>query len=249
MDEEAPNPVLLSGVTQSLSAEPSEISPLAVENVDFVVGPDGQMVAVRKEAFVWKQFFVGIGVPGIFMVIPFILIIISNSMQLDEDERNDRVTLVSTDGTNYTGTFTLEDDRILDECRINEIQTRYTEYFCSSGEDSRSREIMMWVDGVSESEGVGAWDAESGALTFDDGEDHGASFNMTMTSIDAEASESQHDTDVGDLAGVACMGIPLTGIGLAIFGFATGRKAMGIGALLALAAFPFVSLALVIFAV
>ena len=245
---DAPPSQLLSGETTTLSASPAATAtPLGTGDVSFVVGPDGQMIAVQKEPFIWKQFFIGFGVPGIFMVLPFILLAISGATELDEDWREDRVTLVSTDGTNYTGTFTLEDDRFLDDCRINELQTRYTEYFCGSGEDSRSRDIMMWVDGVSESEDVGAWDAESGAIIFDDGEDHGASFNMTMSSIDAEAWESDSGDVAGDLAGVACMGIPLMGIGMAIFGFTTGRKATGIGALVALASFPFVAIGLLFF--
>ena len=51
----------------------------------------------------------------------------------------------------------------------------------------------------------------------------------------------------GELAIFACMGVPLLAIGMAIFGFTTGRNATGIGALVALAAFPFITIYLVFF--
>jgi hypothetical protein len=244
---DAPPSQLLSGETTILSASPTAAaSPLGTQDVSFVVGPDGQMIAVQKEPFVWKQFFIGFGVPGIFMVLPFILLAISGATALDDERRNDEVTMTQTDGTNYSGVLTLGEDRVVDECRAYELHTRTAEYFCDSDDDSRSRRIMMWVDGVTEDEEVGFWDSETGVLTFDDGADYGASFNLTMSSVDADW-ESDSDTVAGDLAGVACMGIPLFGIGMAIFGFTTGRKATGIGALVALAAFPFVAIGLLVF--
>ena len=245
---DAPPSQLLSGETTTLSASPAATaSPLGTGDVSFVVGPDGQMIAVQKEPFVWKQFFIGFGVPGIFMVLPFILMAISGATALDDDWRNDEVTMTQTDGTNYSGILTLGEDRVVEECRAYELHTRTAEYFCDIDDDSRSRRIMMWVDGVTVSEQVGFWDSETGVLTFDDGADHGASFILTMSSVDAEAWESDSGMVAGDLAGVACMGIPLMGIGMAIFGFTTGRKATGIGALVALAAFPFIAIGLLFF--
>jgi hypothetical protein len=195
---DAPPSQLLSGETTTLSASPAATtSPLGTQDVSFVVGPDGQMIAVQKEPFIWKQFFIGFGVPGIFMVLPFILMAISGATALDDDWRNDEVTMTQTDGTNYSGILTLGEDRVVEECRAYELHTRTAEYFCDIDDDSRSRRIMMWVDGVTVSEQVGFWDSETGVLTFDDGADHGASFNMTMSSIDAEAWES----DSGMVAG------------------------------------------------
>ena len=117
---DAPPSILLSGETTTLNASPAATaSPLGTQDVSFVVGPDGE---IGFAGMSWKLFFIGFGVPGIFMVLAFIL---------------DDITL--------------------------------------------------------------------------------------------------------------CMGVPLLAIGMAIFGFTTGRNATGIGALVALAAFPFISIYLVFF--
>ena len=118
---DAPPSILLSGETTTLNASPAATaSPLGTQDVSFVVGPDGEIGFAWPS--VWKRFFIGFGVPGIFMVLAFIL---------------DDITL--------------------------------------------------------------------------------------------------------------CMGVPLLAIGMAIFGFTTGRNATGIGALVALAAFPFITIYLVFF--
>ena len=128
---DAPPSLLLSGETTTLNASPAATaSPLGTQDVSFVVGPDGEIGFAWPS--VWKRFFIGFGVPGIFMVLAFIL------------------------------------------------------------------------------------DAISGDV-------------------------------VGELACFACMGVPLLAIGMAIFGFTTGRNATGIGALVALAAFPFITIYLVFF--
>ena len=115
---DAPPSILLSGETTTLNASPAATaSPLGTQDVSFVVGPDGE---IGFAGMSWKLFFIGFGVPGIFMVLAFIL-----------------------------------DDIAL------------------------------------------------------------------------------------------CMGVPLLAIGMAIFGFTTGRNATGIGALVALAAFPFITIYLV----
>ena len=135
---DAPPSILLSGETTTLNASPAATaSPLGTQDVSFVVGPDGEIGFAWPS--VWKRFFIGFGVPGIFMVLAFILDAISGDFE-DEDRRGDVV---------------------------------------------------------------------------------------------------------GELACFACMGVPLLAIGMAIFGFTTGRNATGIGALVALAAFPFITIYLV----
>jgi len=117
---DAPPSILLSGETTTLNASPAATaSPLGTQDVSFVVGPDGEIGFAWPS--VWKRFFIGFGVPGIF-------------------------------------------------------------------------------------------------------------WSMLMA---------------GELAIFACMGVPLLAIGMAIFGFTTGRNATGIGALVALAAFPFITIYLV----
>ena len=55
---------LLSGSTATLTGtEALSGAPDASAEYKYVTGPDGQMYAVQKEPFVWKKFFIGLGIP------------------------------------------------------------------------------------------------------------------------------------------------------------------------------------------
>ena len=76
---DAPPSLLLSGETTTLNASPAATaSPLGTQDVSFVVGPDGE---IGFAGMSWKLFFIGFGVPGIFMVLAFILDAISGDFE------------------------------------------------------------------------------------------------------------------------------------------------------------------------
>ena len=93
-------------------------------------------------------------------------------------------------------------------------------------------------------EEVGIWTQEEGVFRFDSGEDHGNSIVLEVETIDKQVEEdslsAQNTVDV--LLGIAwimCMGAPLISIVMVIYGFAaSGGKAIGVGASVALASFP-----------
>ena len=133
-DEYKPEPIILSG-TPTLSSNPQPIltgaptalsgggmstqGPMDSANVKFVTGPDGQMIAVQKEPFVWKKFFIGLGIPIFLMILPILMAII---LEINDSgyEEEYYVDLKRTDGTAYEAGFSLDAELELDDCDIDE---------------------------------------------------------------------------------------------------------------------------------
>ena len=138
-DEYKPEPVILSG-TPTLSPNPQPIltgaptalsgggmstqGPMDSANVKFVTGPDGQMIAVQKEPFVWKKFFIGLGIPIFLMILPILMAII---LEINDSgyEEEYYVNLKRTDGTAYEAGFSLDAELELDDCDIDENWANY----------------------------------------------------------------------------------------------------------------------------
>ena len=78
---------MLTGTAATLSGGDSVTSsPMAQDNVKFVMGPNGQMIAIQKEPFVWKKFFIGLGVPLFLMVVPLLHWSLINADSMSDDE-------------------------------------------------------------------------------------------------------------------------------------------------------------------
>lgn len=266
MDEESSGAQpLLTGETSTLTASASTASPLGVSpsNVQFVMGPDGQMVAIQNEPFVWKQFFIGFGVPMIFMILPMLLIIIASTLVPDWDtnERHD-LTMNKGDGTAYYANFSLEDDVWFNSCQFNweDSLTNNPDIWCSDDADARPADEFNVDDqqhvsinkrhGVDETL-VGNWTRSTGNLTFDDGSDYGESITITIDTDIDYSEDDDYDTanNLQAFSGILCCVFPIIGLILTVIGFSSGRKAMGVGGAIALASFPFVGFAFFIFSI
>ena len=115
---------LLSGSTATLTGgEPLSGAPGESTEYNYVTGPDGQMYAVQKEPFVWKKFFIGLGIPLFLMTVPIILSLIAESMDpwSDDEYESEHIEMELVDGTAYAGNFTLDSTRILEYCRVMEL--------------------------------------------------------------------------------------------------------------------------------
>jgi len=141
-DEYKPEPIILSG-TPTLSPNPQPVltgaptalsgggistqGPMDGNNVKFVTGPDGQMIAVQKEPFVWKKFFIGLGIPMFLMVLPILMAII---LEINDSgyEEEYYVDLKRTDGTAYEAVFSLDSELVLDDCDIDENWAHWDYY-------------------------------------------------------------------------------------------------------------------------
>ena len=111
---------MLTGTAATLSGGDSVTSsPMAQDNVKFVMGPNGQMIAIQKEPFVWKKFFIGLGIPLFLMVIPLILSLIADGMTSWDDEyETEIIQFELLNGTTYVATYSLDSSREIGYCDI-----------------------------------------------------------------------------------------------------------------------------------
>ncbi len=258
---------MLTGETSTLSTSPSSDSPLGVSpsNVEFVTGPDGQSYAVMKEPFVWKQFFIGFGVPMIFMILPMLLVIIASSIIPEDPYESHDVTLDKVNGTAYEGTITLEDDEWLQGCSL---EHKLQLYYCHTDDDANfgnsadympENQDVVILELRCESDPddddcggvVGNWTRSTGILQYDEGHDKGDERIITIeTEIDySEDDDYNTANNLQAFSGILCCGFPIIGLVLTIIGFSSGRKALGVGGAIALASFPFVGFAFFIFSI
>jgi hypothetical protein len=95
-------------------------------------------------------------------------------------------------------------------------------------------------------EEVGQWTQEDGIFRFDSGEDHGASLILEVETIDKQIEDDRNDAQatadvLGGISMLMCLGAPLISIVMIVYGFAaSGGKAMGIGASVALGSYPLI---------
>ena len=77
------------------------------------------MIAIQKEPFVWKKFFIGLGVPLFLMIIPLILSLYADSMSnWDDDYEYDTIEVELVNGTTYTAAYTLDPSMVIEWCYV-----------------------------------------------------------------------------------------------------------------------------------
>lgn len=322
----------LTGTTATLSGV--EALSNASAEYKYIAGPDGQMYAVKQEPFIWKKFFIGLGVPLFLMIVPLILSLIAEGMDSyhDDEYETERVDLELVNGTAYAANYALDSDQNLEWCWLesrlgyscdpqgNSVMRIYAEtdntfdlirgngtsYYANFSLDSNQSlagcEIHVWTedsyqycdvsrissyfriiketweDGGGSSGQVGYWNATTGVIDYDDGEDHGLEIEISIyvsevvgiwtqeegvfhfdsgedhgttvdihvetidTAAEEERDNAQDTVDVMiGISTIMCLAAPLVSIGMIIYGFAaSGGKAMGIGAIVALVSYPII---------
>ena len=141
----SPTP-MLTGTTATLSAgQPQSASPMSQENVKFVMGPNGQMIAIQKEPFVWKKFFIGLGVPLFLMIIPLILSLYADSMSnWDDDYEYDTIEVDLINGTTYTAAYTLDPSMVIEWCDVSSYNDSVG-YNCHHSNDDSEMHIHQYT--------------------------------------------------------------------------------------------------------
>ena len=143
-DEYEPGTPVISVETPSLTGTPTMLTgseasatvPDGTGNYDFITGPDGQTYAVMKEPFVWKKFFIGLGIPLFLMVVPIILATIADSMDPwdFEDYESEELYVPLVNDTAYAIAYTLDPQRELEWCHVPP-NPEFVNYECDSGEN------------------------------------------------------------------------------------------------------------------
>ena len=246
MEEESPSTQpLLTGETSTLTASVSSESPLgaAPSNVQFVTGPDGQLYAIRNEPFVWKQFFIGLGIPVLFVIMAWAVMMAAESTDPWDDTIVRDSNLSKNSETAYMGTVSLDDIYAEDfeYCYSQKLRNVGTDIWCDYQWTANEGEIIIYRGVYTENgdwnqEDVGVVYTNNGTVIFDDGNDYGSTIEFSFYFYDY-SSQDTYDILFG-LSTILCWLGPISGIGLAIYGFAAGGKAMGIGALTSVVVVP-----------
>ena len=70
----------ISGDVNQFTATPVQNTPQG--SYKFVMGPNGQMIAIEKPPFVWKQFLIGGGIPFAIFFIPMVIMMIASGLDM-----------------------------------------------------------------------------------------------------------------------------------------------------------------------
>ena len=211
------------------------------QNVKFVMGPNGQMIAIEKPPFVWKHFFIGGGIPFVIFFVPLLILTIGDVLDYDVYEYEDNVVTMTKDenSTIYRGQLTVEEDYyLLESCNFYSSQESLSDVYCDRYDDYKAH-----IRSLSSNTGnavVGHWNNDNGTVYFDTGIDYGEELEVQME-FRTDADSNDFFMIVGDISGATCcLGLLLSIIFL-IVGFSQGKPGMGWGGVAALASFPVVS--------
>ena len=210
------------------------------QNVNFVMGPNGQLIAVLKPTFVWKHFAIGGGIPFALYFIPLLLLMILNPGYDDYGIKT--VTLNLEEGTTtYSGDFQIPSGYEFEYCWFDNMNDDMGQFECqpTSG-DSAIIEYRSY-DGNYITEEIGWWNNSNGVIMFDNGTDFGESITMQFEYWDSD-SDSEIYYIVEEIMGLTCCLGFLLSIVMLIVGFSTGKPGMGYGGISALVAAPVVGI-------
>ena len=233
-------PMLTGGIEQAVQQSILNTDP---GNVKFVMGPNGQLIAMHKPPFEWKHFLIGGGIPFTMIVVPLIIMMIGSGLGYGEYMYEDVTLQKEENSTIYRGEFTLEEDHYMSNCdfRVGQPAT-YLEIYCDRYDDDVANVTHSYYNESGptsnwEEEVVGAWSNDNGTFYFDMGEDYGDEVQLRVEYY-SEAGSYSFFMMIEELMGVVCCLAPILSIVFLIVGFSQGMPGMGWGGVSSLIAFP-----------
>ena len=209
------------------------------QNVKFVMGPNGQMIAIEKPPFVWKHFFIGGGIPFVIFFVPLLILMIGTGLGYDDIGDEEQVVTLYKDenSTVYRGEFTLEEDNYVNGCDIYSVQDNESlDVKCDRYEDYK---VNISMNNGDSDEVIGHWNNENQTVYLDSGTDYGEELRFDVNYY----SEDDYDffMILGDISSATCCLGLLLSIVFLIVGFSQGKPGMGWGGATALVSLPVVS--------
>jgi hypothetical protein len=248
---EAPAPVLTGNVQTFSSDAAIPFGQTDGGKMTYVTGPDGQMYAYEKPPFNMKQFAIGLCLPLLLISITALgnAIFDGNSGTEDPSTRFDFEMQAVNNSTAFILNLNLSASEIVVDCYIDTKDKIYSSYWCE-GEDNYQDLTIYMDDDNFQMKKVGAYTHSEKQFDFDDGKSHEEAMIFYSTADAKEYQIYQDEMDDADeISGVFaifCFLAPIVGIGGSIYGFASGKKDMGIGFLAGTALLPFAGFALII---
>ena len=246
---QAPQPVLTGNVQTFTSESKTPFEQTQGNNMTYVTGPDGQMYAYEKPPFNLKQFSIG-------LLIPLLLVGITGAGNAIFDEqdwpeepgiRYDTEMEAVNNTTAFTLNLNLSANEIVISCHVYTDSDKFNSYWCN--QDENYQDLTIYKYDQENERKVGTYSHSNKQFDYDDGELHeGATVFYKVadkTEFEVYEMENQDLSSTGDFFIIFCFAAPIVGIGGSIYGFASGKKDLGIGFLASTALLPFAAFALI----
>lgn len=248
---QAPQTVLTGNIQTFKSESDTPFGQTEDSNLTYVTGPDGQMYAYEKPPFNIKQFSIGLLIPLLLIGITAIGNTIFEESDWPEEPGTDYDAEMQAvnNTTSFTLNLNLTANEIVISCKISTDSDRFDSYWCNQDEqDEKNQDFTIYKYDREGERKVGTYSQSNKQFSYDDGELHEGATVFYKVADKAEfevyEKETQDRSNTGDFFIIFCFAAPVVGIIGSIYGFASGKKDLGIGFLASTALLPFALFAL-----
>lgn len=249
---QAPAPVLTGNVQTFSTNAATPFGQTGGGEITYITGPDGQMYAYEKPPFNMKQFAIGLCLPLLLIGITGLgNAIFEENYDIEEPSTGYDFEMQAVDNsTAFILNINLSANEIVIDCYIDAKGEKYSSYWCES--EDYYQDLTIYMDDENfQMKKVGSYTYSENRFDFDDGESHDEViiFYRIADANEYQTYEDERDNagSVTDIFAIFCFLAPFVGIGGSIYGFASGKKDMGIGFLTGTALLPFAFFALLVF--
>ena len=239
---------LLTGSVVAADVHAQTVSqPIAQSQLQYVMGPDGQMYAYQKPPFNWKHFCLGFFIP-VGIIFAQLLLSVMLTEDYDDWDYYDYVQNIDLEFTKYEGSalslsLPPSNDYVITYCSIHsgdDFESYYCDFWYYDDAD-----LSITKSGTTDQVGIVYKTNNTMYL-----EENFPSGNHTIYYEYVEQSryqewielqESDNSNFGADMMGFVCCFLLVVSILGSIISFVTGRKDMGIGFLLSFIAVPVIA--------
>ncbi|MAN06994.1 MAG: hypothetical protein CL987_03085 [Euryarchaeota archaeon] len=234
------DPPLLTGTVVAADVHAQTVSqPIAQSQLQYVMGPDGQMYAYEKAPFNWKHFCLGFFIPvGIIFAQLLLSVILTEDYDYYDYVQNIELEFTKYEGSALSLSLPPSNDYVIKYCSISGED--FEAYFCQFWDNDN---ISITKAGTSNQ--VGTVYKTNNTMYLEENFPSG-NYTIFYEYVDQsryqEWIELQESESVGvDMMGFVCCFLLVINILGSIISFVTGRKDMGIGFLLSFIAVPIIA--------
>lgn len=246
-----PQTVLTGNIQTFKSESDTPFGQTEDSNLTYVTGPDGQMYAYEKPPFNIKQFSIGLLIPLLLIGITGLGNAIFEEPDWPEEPGTDYDAEMQAvnNTTSFSLNLNLTANQIVISCKISTDSDRFDSYWCNQDEqDEKNQDFTIYKYDQDGERKVGTYSQSNKQFSYDDGELHEGATVFYKVADKAEfevyEKETQDRSNTGDFFIIFCFAAPVVGIIGSIYGFASGKKDLGIGFLASTALLPFALFAL-----